>query len=794
MMETLLGSTVLSTPFWLSVASAAGVGGALSLAWVASSRAQISEAEFRTRSARLPAAVEDEQVEHRLRLRRGELKEVEERLAALRSEFGEAERAAAEAEHWQEMVRKLRADYEGLARERKEVEEVRDAYVRAAADLADSRTRLEDARAQIDRLRAEEADLQRGIEALRAKEAEAEVIGERIGAARAELDGLRAELAQLKDHREEVQLSRVRAEELERRIAELEERRNRLAPELEVLERRKGELAAEIQGLDEAAARQRELVAETEKLLIRIMELQDTLDRSERRVEELRRAEELAAARVREQEAALEALRREVASLESVRDQHRRETETVEELLARHRSLEARLAEREAALDDLAGRIGDRKAEAERLEREIEQLRQEKQRAGTTVAVGTGGGEAEAPDQGAVLADLLRPPPCLFADGTPLLGKAARENDERAMLKRVEAHLKELGLKFDPRTLTRFHTSLKTGRISPMTVLAGISGTGKSQLPQRYAEAMGIHFLKIPVQPRWDSPQDLFGFYNYLEQRYKATDFARALVHMERHGAIVPDERRMGDRVLLVLLDEMNLARVEYYFSEFLSRLEGRPGPEADNEDLRRPSRIEIEVGADHERSLSVYPDHNVLFVGTMNQDESTQALSDKVLDRANVIRFPRPEKLEKGIADEHPSAATEYLPFATWMDWHRSISALPPEVARHAEGLVERLNGILDRIRRPFGHRVNQAILSYVANHPEYESLAGGRRALSDMMELRVLPKLRGVELDDAAAAAFNDMAALVQNELADQALSDAIRKAARDVEMFDWAGMPTR
>ena len=69
---------------------------------------------------------------------------------------------------------------------------------------------------------------------------------------------------------------------------------------------------------------------------------------------------------------------------------------------------------------------------------------------------------------------------------------------------------------------------MKTNETTQMAVLAGISGTGKSQLPRQYAIGMGIGFLQIPVQPRWDSPQDLMGFYNYIEGAF-TTDMARAL-------------------------------------------------------------------------------------------------------------------------------------------------------------------------------------------------------------------------------------------------------------------------
>ena len=74
---------------------------------------------------------------------------------------------------------------------------------------------------------------------------------------------------------------------------------------------------------------------------------------------------------------------------------------------------------------------------------------------------------------------------------------------------------------------------------------------------------LGAQLLTLAVQPRWDSPQDLQGFYNYVEKKFKPTDLMRGLYQYKYN----PD---MQDRIVIVLLDEMNLARVEYYFSEFL--------------------------------------------------------------------------------------------------------------------------------------------------------------------------------------------------------------------------------
>ncbi|MBK8752329.1 MAG: hypothetical protein IPL99_12095 [Candidatus Competibacteraceae bacterium] len=398
-------------------------------------------------------------------------------------------------------------------------------------------------------------------------------------------------------------------------------------------------------------------------------------------------------------------------------------------------------------------------------------------------------GGIDKPELDNALADLVRPPACLSDQAH--IPRAVNEQDA---LKRVREHLKALDLHFPERTLYAFHTALKTATISPLTVLAGISGTGKSQLPRRYAEAMGIHFLKIPVQPGWDSPQDMLGFYNYLEKRYKATELARALVHFDPHNW--PDQaERFKDRLLLVLLDEMNLARVEYYFSEFLSQLEGRPAPGQLDMDGIRKSEIALDIGGTGGKSYRIYPGHNMLFVGTMNEDESTQTLSDKVLDRANLLRFPRPNQL---VAEAFTGAGTPvdaYLPAGHWHGWRRRISELPDHLCNKITALIHQLNSDLGELHRPFAHRVNQAMLAYIANYPGVAKAERGdgwesaRLAFADQLELRILPKLRGVDLGDASMTQpLRQIGDLIKNELHDEALYTAFQRASED----DGSGRP--
>ncbi len=401
------------------------------------------------------------------------------------------------------------------------------------------------------------------------------------------------------------------------------------------------------------------------------------------------------------------------------------------------------------------------------------------------------------------LADLTKPPACLareIDDGQfdiVLPDQMAAEQEVDA-LQRVMKHLRESGLEFPQRTVNAFHTCLKTAVISPLTVLAGISGTGKSQLPRYYADAMGVHFLKVPVQPRWDGPQDLFGFYNYIEKKYKATDLARALVHLDAENweELAEDYK---DRMLLVLLDEMNLARVEYYFSEFLSRLEGRPFDESSmTADDRRPSEIDIDV-SQAGQGKRVYVGQNVLFVGTMNEDESTLALSDKVLDRANVLRFPKPVKLEEALpTSDSRYVAKGFLPKSRWArSWIRGADKLDGSQQARASKVVGQINDVMNELGRPFGHRMGQAMMHYVANYPaatnRTDNIGQVNFALADQIEQRILPRLRGLVAEEHSRP-LRDLADIASNELQDGTLAneinDAVLRSRESNGLFVWRG----
>jgi len=616
------------------------------------------------------------------------------------------------------------------------------------------------------------------------------------------LGGMRREIEEVREaYRQAAENLGVKETELRQLTADLDAARRNLET---VAEQR-----------DEAEARLDEIAGEEEALKARQGELRDAVTALEGQVGALeeqkaagaseieRHGQQLSGLRAEEQRLEREnrALADEQARLKEAAETARADIAAMADDQAAAEALRQELDALRAERERLSERVGDLTAQQRRGEARLAQLQAEIEAAEAGRSTGGGGGGPRPQvDPEKALADLRRPPACLATEGPDAWTDETEAEDELAVLNRFQADLSGSGLVFPMRTIKAFHTSLKTSDISPLTVLAGISGTGKSQLPRRYADAMGLHFLKIPVQPRWDSPQDLFGFYNYIEERYKATELARALIHLDPHNWS-EEAAPYQDRMLLVLLDEMNLARVEYYFSEFLSRLEGRP-PEARAADdaERRPAEIDIDIPRSGDRGNRVYVGQNVLFVGTMNEDESTLALSDKVLDRADVMRFPRPGQLREKMPDIQAGfRAKGYLPKSRWIQhWTRNADHLDRTVRDRTIGLINEINQSMEQLGRPFGHRLGQAMLHYVANYParpqQANNLERVEKGLADQIEQRILPKLRGVDVEERRhASAIEALAQVASDKLRDEALGKAIDEAlqaSRSMGFFTWRG----
>ncbi|MYB40245.1 chromosome segregation ATPase-like protein [Candidatus Saccharibacteria bacterium] len=459
--------------------------------------------------------------------------------------------------------------------------------------------------------------------------------------------------------------------------------------------------------------------------------------------------------------------------------------EEIKKIVSEKEELEEEISNTNSLLNHINGDIQESINRRESLKGEIAKLETREEELNTTIK-GLEGKLGDTIQQKEDHLEEIKTPPQAL---TILSGKTPQTQvNELEALKRVKRRFESQGLKYHRRTLYAFHTAMKSNETSQMAVLAGISGTGKTQLPRQYANAMGIGFLQVSVQPRWDSPQDLMGFYNYLEKRFRPTDMARALFQMDKENN---PETEFSDHLMMVLLDEMNLARVEYYFSDFLSRLENRPSPDRVNiPEERKDAELELEIPVTTGQSPRIFPGYNLLFVGTMNEDESTQTLSEKVIDRANVLRFAAPKKIMGDISQEEENIDFHYLRYTDWKQWIRESSNYGE---REFVTKIEKMAEIMKKYERPFGYRLGNAILSYVANYPRHTEDENLNEALADQVEMRLLPKLRGIELDQSNT--LSELIQFVENDLDDPVLSEAINKSEQiahdSTGQFRWLGV---
>ncbi len=319
-----------------------------------------------------------------------------------------------------------------------------------------------------------------------------------------------------------------------------------------------------------------------------------------------------------------------------------------------------------------------------------------------------------------------------------VLGTPSNVTEELAFLERIEKGMQEFNVFYPKRLLYMFHTALKSASLSPLSVLSGVSGTGKSELPKLYAHFGGLNFLSIAVQPTWDSPESLMGYFNAIENKFDATEFLRFFIQTTLSNNEEP--YGLKEAMNIVLLDEMNLAHIELYFAEFLSKLEIKRSKE---------TNISIKLGTGLTWELPL--GDNLLFVGTMNEDESTKMLSDKVLDRAFCLNLERPKTLKSKQQKPLPSN-DGYLKAETFNRWINKEGDYEAKLEGKYKKLTEEINERLSA--RSVGHRVWQSMSAYMHNHPlvlhAFDASDKDKAlqfAYEECLVLKIFPKLRGVQ-----------------------------------------------
>ncbi|MFK4320464.1 MoxR-like ATPase/uncharacterized protein YsxB (DUF464 family) [Bacillus sp. RC145] len=330
--------------------------------------------------------------------------------------------------------------------------------------------------------------------------------------------------------------------------------------------------------------------------------------------------------------------------------------------------------------------------------------------------------------------------------------------DQQSIIDHVSSYIQSKGFYYEKKDLINFFLSLKT---KPFVILSGISGTGKTKIVQWFAESLGAteengQFTLIPVRPDWSDSSDLLGYVN-LQGEFQERPLIKVLENADANP----------NRPYFVVLDEMNLARVEYYFSDFLSVIESRKWK--DGKIITSP------VLPESITNKHITIPSNVYIIGTVNMDETTHPLSKKVLDRANTIEFNTVNldyfNFLMDIEEKEPeivsnsSLATEYLHlkecFKENEDLVRNISTILIEV-----------NKTLESVGAQVGYRIRDEICFYVA-YNEKGKLLSFDEALDYQIYQKILPRLAGS--DGRTEEVLKQLYVLCANEEYDSGNNDA-------------------
>ncbi|MEK5438859.1 MULTISPECIES: McrB family protein [Paenibacillus] len=312
------------------------------------------------------------------------------------------------------------------------------------------------------------------------------------------------------------------------------------------------------------------------------------------------------------------------------------------------------------------------------------------------------------------------------------------------LLHQIQSHIRRKGFFFPEHLIENFYLSLKT---KPFVILAGISGTGKTRLVKLFAEAFGAtgnngQFTLIPVRPDWSDPADLLG-YKDLSGRFKPGPLTEVLVEARK-----PEN---GHKPYFICMDEMNLARVEHYFSDLLSVLETQDWQEGKIQTQDLISSTLLDTPEDQVKFGSLGIPENVFLIGTVNMDETTHPFSKKVLDRANKLEFNyinlqqypdfnvQVETSDSSDVAElnHLFLRSDYLQLVDAYDTNKEL------VVRTTERLVK-INALLEDIHAHVGFRVRDAICFYMIYNERYK-LMSEEEAFDWQLLQKILPRIQG-------------------------------------------------
>lgn len=308
--------------------------------------------------------------------------------------------------------------------------------------------------------------------------------------------------------------------------------------------------------------------------------------------------------------------------------------------------------------------------------------------------------------------------------------------ETKDVVARIKSYIAARGFQYSDGLVENFYLSLKS---KPFVILAGTSGTGKTRLVHLFAQAIGAAYKMVPVRPDWSDSSDLFG-------------------HINLNGEFVPgaitefvfDASENRDKPYILCLDEMNLARVEYYMSDILSVIESRDF-DAEGRIVTAPLMSAAQCGSRErdQKYAGMQLSENLYIVGTVNMDETTFPFSKKVLDRANTIEFSYVD-LESPFAKEPVNIAAESVQTdntflkTEYLILQKDCIGEEETVGQYCLEL-QRINKILQSANAHVGYRVRDEIVFYLLNNKKAGGLLTDDEAMDNEILQKILPRIQG-------------------------------------------------
>ena len=292
----------------------------------------------------------------------------------------------------------------------------------------------------------------------------------------------------------------------------------------------------------------------------------------------------------------------------------------------------------------------------------------------------------------------------------------------------IENYIKNQGYNYTYNQLSNLYLSLKT---KPFTILAGISGTGKSKIIRLFADSINADYTLISIRPDWNDSTELLGYKN-LDDKFIKGQLTKTILKAKQNK----------NKPHLICLDEMNLARVEYYLSDYLSIIESRKKVE---QEIITDNIVQFE---ENNETINLHIPDNIYIIGTVNMDDSTFQFSRKVLDRANTIEFSDVDLdnlfFENNEEVESLNVSNNFLKttYLKTMDIEEEYR----EYAKEINKKIIEINEILKKSQKQFAYRVRDEILFYLVENKK-SNLLHEDIAFDYQIMQKILPAISGSE-----------------------------------------------